>query len=110
MIRTSTPHAEVAEVPAASPEDRSGTAHHAAYTPGALSLREFCEAYGLNRATVFKLRREGLGPDELVVGRRILITHAAAREWEMRMQARARTERIKRNQATGKSSAIVEPA
>jgi hypothetical protein len=105
MIRTGTPPTEVADVSVASAQDCSPASHHAAYAPGALSLREFCEAYGVNRATLFKLRRQGLGPEELLVGRRVLISHAAAFEWELRMQARARTERIKRNQAAGRAAA-----
>ncbi|WP_313818694.1 hypothetical protein [Cupriavidus sp.] len=60
---------------------------------GAMSIKQFCSRYGINRDTLLKLRRDGLGPDEIHAGRKILITYRAAAEWEVQMAARARSEK-----------------
>ncbi|QGS30215.1 hypothetical protein [Cupriavidus metallidurans] len=54
-----------------------------------MTLAQFCRRYNLDRSTVFKLRRDGLGPDEIQIGRKILITHRAAVEWELQMTLRS---------------------
>jgi|GEM_PF-2340398 len=55
---------------------------------GAMTIAEFCARYHINRVTLFKLRRSGLGPDTLQIGRKVLITFEAAKAWEARMTAR----------------------
>ena len=53
---------------------------------GGFKIDEFCEAYGISRATYHKLQRQGRAPAVMVLGpiaRRI--TFAAAREWQERM-------------------------
>ncbi|MBB5426170.1 hypothetical protein QF000_005394 [Paraburkholderia atlantica] len=55
---------------------------------GAMTIAQFCEIYHVSRVGLYKLRRHGLGPAELQLGRKVLITYAAAREWEARMTKR----------------------
>ena len=49
-------------------------------TPAAsYSIKEFCEAHGISLSTYFKLQREGLGPKEMqVLGRKMISLEAAA--------------------------------
>ncbi|MEM5312752.1 hypothetical protein [Paraburkholderia sp. JHI869] len=68
--------------------DTSPTDEHGAFT-----LAEFCQRYRLNRVTLFRLRRAGLGPEEIHAGRKVLISRRSALAWEAMMQARAREAR-----------------
>lgn len=77
-----------------TPIESPSAALEAKYAPGAMTLAEFCRRYSLDRSTLFKLRRDGLGPDEIMVGRKILIPNAAAAAWEARMMARTRMTKI----------------
>jgi hypothetical protein len=47
----------------------------------AYSIDEFAAAHGLSAAMYFKLRSQGLGPEEMHVGRRRLISFEAAARW-----------------------------
>jgi len=42
------------------------------------SVASFCEAHGISEAFYFKLKNQGLGPDEMRLGSRIFITHESA--------------------------------
>lgn len=53
----------------------------------ALSIARFCEAYGISRASFYNLKKNGNAPAILNVGRRSLITNAAAVAWEAAMTA-----------------------
>ncbi len=55
----------------------------------AFSIDEFAEAHGLSVAMYFKLRNLGLGPDEMRVGRRRLISFEAAERWRRQREAAA---------------------
>ncbi|MEX3842606.1 hypothetical protein [Paraburkholderia sp. BR10882] len=57
---------------------------------GAMTMTEFCERYKIDRGTLYHMRREGIAPDVVLIGRKVLITYAAAREWERRMVGRTR--------------------
>ncbi|MGF6481931.1 hypothetical protein [Paraburkholderia sp. JPY419] len=54
-----------------------------------LTIREFCELARWSKTSYFNMRRLGLGPDEVRVGRHIIITRQAVREWEQRHTVRA---------------------
>jgi predicted DNA-binding transcriptional regulator AlpA len=56
----------------------------------ALSIPEFCAAHGLSRSFYFILRKDGLGPREMRVGGRVLISREAAADWR---RDREETER-----------------
>ncbi|MEM5419834.1 hypothetical protein [Paraburkholderia ferrariae] len=52
---------------------------------GAFTQAEFCAAYGVNRVTFHRMEKAGTAPTTIRVGRKVLITRRAAREWEERM-------------------------
>ncbi|AUT75693.1 hypothetical protein C2L64_45980 [Paraburkholderia hospita] len=52
---------------------------------GAITLLEFCDRYKLSRSTFYEMRKRGLGPGELHIGRCVLIAWRAIREWEVTM-------------------------
>jgi hypothetical protein len=41
----------------------------------------FCKAHGISEAFYHKLKNQGLGPDELHLGSRVLITFESAARW-----------------------------
>jgi hypothetical protein len=45
------------------------------------SIASFCEANGISITTYFVLKRQGKGPREMKVGKRILITPEAEKDW-----------------------------
>ena len=45
------------------------------------SIASFCVAHGISEAFYFKLKNQGLGPDEMRLGSRVFITHEAAARW-----------------------------
>jgi predicted DNA-binding transcriptional regulator AlpA len=47
----------------------------------ALSIAEFCEAYGISEGLFYKLKKKGEGPREMKLGARTLITLESAAEW-----------------------------
>jgi predicted DNA-binding transcriptional regulator AlpA len=46
-----------------------------------LSIKKVCSVFNFSRQTFWRLRKGGLGPTVLKVGRRRVITLEAAREW-----------------------------
>ena len=53
----------------------------------AYSIREFCVAHRLSESMYFKLRNQGLGPDEMSVGSRRIISFEAAERWRRAREA-----------------------
>ncbi|MCB1984111.1 MAG: hypothetical protein H6936_17150 [Burkholderiales bacterium] len=51
----------------------------------ALSITQFCSAYGISRASYYNLQKSGNAPATLNVGRRRLITTDAAEAWANKM-------------------------
>jgi hypothetical protein len=47
----------------------------------AFSVDEFCDAHRLSKAQYYELRKQGLTPTEMAVGRRRIISHEAAEQW-----------------------------
>jgi hypothetical protein len=45
------------------------------------SIPEFCTANRISTSFFFKLKARGEGPDEVRVGKRVLITEAGAEKW-----------------------------
>ena len=54
-------------------------------TTEVFSVDTFCEAYQISRALFYKLLKDGRGPAIMKVGRRTLVSRAAANEWQHRM-------------------------
>jgi excisionase family DNA binding protein len=61
-------------------------------SPRALTIDDFCRAFGLGRSTVYRLIKAKAGPRTMKVGRRTLISVEAADEWRREMEGTARTD------------------
>jgi predicted DNA-binding transcriptional regulator AlpA len=46
-----------------------------------LTLHEVCDATRMSLAKLFRLRRSGLGPREIRLGRAVLVSEPALRDW-----------------------------
>jgi predicted DNA-binding transcriptional regulator AlpA len=57
------------------------------------TIREFCGAHGISQGLYEKLRKEGAAPREFRLGRRVLISVAAAEEWIASREAAAAKSR-----------------
>ena len=55
----------------------------------AFSIREFCAAHRISQSMYYKLKTQGLGPREMAVGSRRLISQEAAAEWRKAREAAA---------------------
>lgn len=49
---------------------------------GALSIRKFCDAYGIHSSTFYRWAEQGLAPAVMEVGGRRFITRRAITAWE----------------------------
>lgn len=58
-----------------------------AVEPLAYTIAEFCEAYRFGRTQYFQMKRRGLGPREMRVGRRVVISKEAAADWQRDREA-----------------------
>jgi predicted DNA-binding transcriptional regulator AlpA len=47
----------------------------------AMTVEEFCEAFRISKGFYYSLRNQGLGPREIKLGARTIISMAAANEW-----------------------------
>lgn len=63
--------------------------HAGDYEPKGMSIGDFCVAYGISRHTYIRLRKAGLGPAELKLDRRAVITTLACLEWEAMIRHRS---------------------
>jgi hypothetical protein len=55
----------------------------------AFTIAEFCRAHRISQSMYFKMRNQGLGPREMAVGSRRLISQEAAAEWRKAREAAA---------------------
>jgi predicted DNA-binding transcriptional regulator AlpA len=53
----------------------------------ALSIPQFCAAFGISADFFYKLKRQGQGPRLMKVGKRTLISVAAADAWRIEREA-----------------------
>jgi len=56
---------------------------------GSFTIEEFCTRHHLSRSEYFRIRKLGLGPDELRVAGNVRITAEADRKWGRRHTAKA---------------------
>jgi hypothetical protein len=56
---------------------------------GAYSVDEFCNAHGFRVTLYYELKKKGLAPVEMRVGRRVLISFEAAEAWRRAREAAA---------------------
>jgi hypothetical protein len=47
----------------------------------AFSIRDFCQRHGISEAFYFKLKAQGLTPQEMRLGSRVLISRESAARW-----------------------------
>ena len=59
-------------------EENTATAPPA---PEAFTIAKFCIAHAISPSFYFKLRSQGLGPDETRLGARVIITKESAKRW-----------------------------
>lgn len=52
----------------------------------AYTINEFCELYSLKRNLYFTLRKKGLMPAYLKIGKKVLIPIDAIKEWEINLK------------------------
>ena len=52
----------------------------------ALSVPEFCDAYGISKSFFYKLMRQGQAPATMQIGKRRLISSDAAEQWRKDME------------------------
>jgi hypothetical protein len=57
--------------------------------PVCFSIKTFCAAHHISEAMFFKMREMGIGPREMRVGVRVLITFEAAADWRAEREAAA---------------------
>ena len=79
-------HAEATKrkVAKGPPSSRRGLTRSGAVRPeptAVYSRSSFCKAFGLSESFYHKLQNEGLGPAELRIGAKVLITHESAARW-----------------------------
>lgn len=55
----------------------------------AFTIPEFCRAHSFSPALYWKLKSQGLGPVEMKVGKRILISMDAVTNWQRQREIRA---------------------
>jgi predicted DNA-binding transcriptional regulator AlpA len=67
-----------------------------------LSIDQFCERHGISRPHYYRLRAQGLTPDEIQLGTRVLIAKEAAEVW----RRRSSRPRKRSNPATAIPAAI----
>jgi predicted DNA-binding transcriptional regulator AlpA len=65
----------------------SETEHSACFT-----LREFCNAHRISRATFYNLLNRGTAPKVMRVGRKVMVSREAATNWRRELEARASGE------------------
>jgi predicted DNA-binding transcriptional regulator AlpA len=54
-----------------------------------LTIRRFCQKHRIGKSTYYDLKKRGLGPKELHIGKSVRITAEADDEWVQRMEAQA---------------------
>jgi hypothetical protein len=56
------------------------------------SIGTFCRRNGISESFYFKLKAQGLGPREIKLGARVLITRESAREWRREREIAAQEQ------------------
>jgi hypothetical protein len=60
-----------------------------AVEPAWFSIRTFCAAHHISEAMYYKMKAQGWGPKEALVGNRVLITPESAASWRREREAAA---------------------
>jgi hypothetical protein len=59
--------------------------------PATFTIQEFCVAHRISAAFYYALKKAGLGPREMVLGRRRIISNEAAADWRRERTAAEET-------------------
>lgn len=51
------------------------------------SIPEFCSTHGISRGYFYEMRKRGIGPKEMRVGGRVMISREAAAAWRRACEA-----------------------
>ncbi|CAG2140973.1 hypothetical protein LMG31506_02440 [Cupriavidus yeoncheonensis] len=70
-------------------ESRNDRAARRGRPGGGRSVAEFCADFGFSKQHYYVMRAQGLTPDELRLGNRVILTDTAIAAWERRMLAAA---------------------
>jgi len=81
---------------------RRKSARRPAENTDCYSILEFCRRHGFSRPHYYRLRENGLTPDEIRLGTRVLITKEAAEAWR-----RERSQPRKRSNPAAANTAVV---
>jgi hypothetical protein len=57
---------------------------------GSWTIEEFCERNRISRSFFYKMRAQGIGPDEMHTGATVRITQRAEFDWQRRGEQRAK--------------------
>lgn len=60
--------------------------------PLAFTIEQFCQLHQLSQSMYFKMREQGLGPQEMQYGRRRAISYEAAEHWRRERERAAAME------------------
>jgi hypothetical protein len=81
------------EVTGRKPRGRAATtATVPPVAPACFTIKTFCLAHHLSEAMFFKMREMGIGPDEMRVGSRVLISFEAAAKWRAQREVTTAAE------------------
>ena len=58
-------------------------------SPKATGIAAFCAMHGISRSSFYNLRSKGIGPREMRIGSRVLISDEAASEWRKACESSA---------------------
>jgi hypothetical protein len=75
--------------PAAAAKKEPRARRRASAPRQAFSIPEFCDAHRISESYYYELKLAGLGPVEMKVGRRRIISAEAASEWRRAREATA---------------------
>jgi hypothetical protein len=64
---------------------------NASKEPECFTMGEFCVAHRIGLNTYYRLRKQGLGPAEIHIGTKVLITKESAARWRAARDADAKT-------------------
>jgi hypothetical protein len=56
---------------------------------GSKTVDEFCRDNRISRSFYYKMRKAGIGPDEMRYGSIVRITHAAEARWQQRGESKS---------------------
>jgi len=69
------------------------------------TILSFCESNAISESKYYQLKRQGRGPREIELDKRIIITPEAERDWRLEQEAETRAKRTRSQDATTAATA-----